>query len=169
MADDQHRDTTQSQFAHRIESLATAIEERPPLEVEEAPQTRSSRHLYWLIGGLCALTIGVAEVGILTRSSAPDAPAPPPAVLEAFEHDPCAARMSAIMGAVGAYTNAHGSPPPSLAVLNPDYLGFAPIDPVSNQPYGYQVIGESVSLFCPSAELNPGAAPAPLTSRPAGA
>ncbi len=169
MTHDQNPDPTQSQFADRIESLATAIEERPPVDIEEAPQTRSSRHLYWLIGALCALTIGVAEVGILTRSTAPDAPPPPPAVLEAFEQDPCAARMGAIMVAIAAYTNAHGSPPPSLAVLNPNYLTVAPIDPVSNQPYGYQVIGESVSLFCPSAELAPDAAPAPLTSRPVGA
>ena len=169
MTQDQHSDPTQSQFANRIENLATAIEERPPLDVEEAPQTRSSRHLYWLIGLLCALTIGIAEVGILTRGNAPDAPAPPPAVLEAFQNDPCAARMGAIMGAIAAYTNAHGSPPPTLAVLNPDYLTFAPIDPVSNQPYGYQVIGESVSVFCPSAALAPDALPAPLANRAAGA
>lgn len=160
MTRDEHDETTTQQFANRIDDLATAIEERPPLDVEEAPQTRGSRHLYWLIGVLCALTIGIAEVGVLTHGGTADAPAPPPEMLAAFENDPCAARMGAVVAAVAAYTNTHGSPPPNLAVLNPDFLAFAPIDPVSNQPYGYRVIGESVSVSCPSAGPGPGSAPA---------
>ena len=68
--------------------------------------------------------------------------------------------MTAIMDAITAYTAAHGGPPPSLAVLNPEYLSFAPIDPASNQPYDYQVVGESVTLSCPSVEQKPGSAPA---------
>lgn len=140
-------------------SLAAEISERPALEVEQAPQTKSSRHLYWLIGGLCALTLGVAEVGILMRSDATqDAPQAPPEVLQAMQNDTCATRMNALMDGVAAYMAKTGSMPQSLAVLYPDFIGFQPIDPAVNQPYGYEVAGESVAITCPSGALGePGA------------
>jgi len=144
-------------FRTRIEDLATAIEERPGIEVDEVPPTRSSRHLYWMVGGLCALIIGIAEVGILLRGNMLDAPAPPPEVRAIYEHDPCAARMAAVMDALTAYRLARGKPPSALTALYPDYLAFPPVDPATNQPYGYEVIGESISLTCP---LSDTAAPA---------
>ena len=137
-------------FTQRIESLAAAFEELPRPVVETGPQTRKNRHVYWLIGSLCALTIGVAEVVVLARSDQVDVPTPPPAVLAAYQNDPCATRMAAIMNAISAYTSQLGSPPPSLAALYPAYLNFTPVDPVSKQPYGYEVMGSSVSLSCPS-------------------
>lgn len=145
-------------FQTSVEQLASAIEERPPVEVEESPQTRSSRQLYWLIGGLCALTIGAAEIGILLHGGA-DAPAPPPEVVALIEQDPCTARMVEIMDAVAAYTAAHGAPPAALADLHPSHLPFVPVDPVSRREYSYEVIGESVSLSCPPAD-----APVPIAA-----
>jgi hypothetical protein len=139
------------EFHARLGTLANAIEELPPVDVEAIPAARSARHVYWLIGALCALTIGVAEVGLVMRGDAPPAPAPPTAVAEAFQNDRCAQRMIQIMQAINAYSAQHGSPPPALAALQPDYLPFAPIDPTTNQPYGYEVIGAAVSLSCPSA------------------
>jgi hypothetical protein len=144
--------TADDQFVDRIEDLG-AIEDQPASDVAEGSQTRNSRYLYWLIGALCALTIGIAEVGILARSSTADVPVSPSAMQAAFERDPCAGRMRAIMAAIAAYTNTHGSPPSTLAALHPDYLAFEPIDAVSNQPYGYRVVGESVSVSCPGAGL----------------
>jgi hypothetical protein len=141
-------------------ALATQIESRPPLQIEEVPPTAHSRYLYWIVGGLCALTIGLAEVGILLRSDVSgDAPPAPPEVLQTLQNDACATRMTQLMDGVAAYTAKKGSPPQSLAVLYPDFIGFQPIDPAVNQPYGYEVIGESVSITCPSAALA-GAPPA---------
>ena len=158
MSHDDHSETPQGDaFSSRIETLATAIEERPPVDVEEAPETRSSRHIYWLIGGLCALTIGVAEIGVLARGESAGAPPPPAEVVAKYENAPCATRMAEIMKAVSAYTDSHGGPPPNLTVLTPDYLASPAIDPASNQPYGYQVSGEEVSVSCPSAALQPAA------------
>ncbi len=132
-------------------TLASAIEERPALEVEQGPQTKSSRHVYWLIGGLCALTVGIAEVGILVRSDAThDAPPPPVAVLQTVQSDACATRITALMNGVSAYMAKTGSAPQSLAVLYPNYIGFQPIDPAVNQPYGYEVVSQSVTITCPS-------------------
>lgn len=142
-------------FRSSVDSLASEIEGRPALEVEQAPQTRSARHVYWLIGVLCALTIGAAEIGILMRGEVVDAPPPPPAVLASYEQDPCAMRMSAIMDGIAAYMAQHGKPPTSLEALHPTFLPFAPIDPAVNQPYGYEVNGESVAISCPSAEIAP--------------
>lgn len=139
-------------FRSSVDSLASQIEERPPLEIDEAPQTRSSRHLYWMIGALCALTIGIAEIGILMRGESLEAPAPPPEVLAAVEQDPCAARLTAIMDGIAAYVAQNGKPPATLDVLHPTFLPFAPVDPATNQPYGYEINGESVALTCPSVE-----------------
>lgn len=151
MQQNESAESPRDPFGSRIEDLAAAIEERPPVEVEQAPPTRSRRHVYWLIGAICAVAIGVAEVAILARSTTPDAPPPPPDMLAAYENDPCGARMSTIMSAVSAYTRAHGVPPPNLEMLTPEYLAFTPIDPAVNKPYGYEAIGQSVSLSCPSA------------------
>lgn len=104
-----------------------------------------------MIGGLYAVTIAIAEVGILASGQRLGAPPPPPEVLAALESDPCALRMMKIMTAIEIYRARHGSPPPSLAVLHPKYLDFVPIDPAANRPYGYQLSGESVVLTCPSA------------------
>lgn len=145
-------------FHSRLEGLATAIEERPPLEIETAPPTTSSRRLYWLIGGLCALTIGAAEIGILMHADRLGAPPAPPEVLAAVQADPCAPRLMQIMDAIARYRREHGGPPPTLAELQPTYLSFAPIDPVTNQPYAYAVIGESISLSCPTAQSANGGA-----------
>lgn len=141
-------------------ALATEIESRPPLQIEEVPQTAKSRYLYWIAGGLCAFTIGLAEVGILLHSDrSPAPPVAPREVLETLQDDACAARMAKLMDGVAAYTAKTGSVPQSLSVLYPDYIAFEPIDPAVNQPYGYAVIGESVSITCPSAGLA-GAPPA---------
>lgn len=144
-------------------SLASEIEQRPALTVEEAPQTKSSKHLYWIIGGLCALTIGAAEVGILMQGDGSrDAPLAPPEVLQTIQNDACAGRMKALMDGVAAYVAKTGSMPTSLTVLYPDFIAFQPIDPAVNQPYGYEVVGESVSITCPSATTSgaPAAPPA---------
>jgi hypothetical protein len=142
-------------------ALANQIEQRPALTVEEAPQTKSSKHLYWIIGGLCALTIGAAEVGILLQSDASrDAPPAPVEVLQTIQNDACATRMKALMDGVAAYLAKTGTMPTSLTVLYPDFIAFQPIDPAVNQPYGYEVVGESVSITCPSAATS-GAAAAP--------
>ncbi|MDX2167441.1 MAG: hypothetical protein SF182_10275 [Deltaproteobacteria bacterium] len=141
-------------------ALATQIEERPQQQIEEAPQTANSRYLYWIVGGLCALTIGLAEVGILLRSDvASQAPPAPPEVLQTMQNDACAIQMARLMDGVAAYTAKHGAPPQSLAALYPDFIAFQPIDPAVNQPYGYEVVGESVSITCPSAAVA-GAPPA---------
>jgi hypothetical protein len=141
-------------------ALATQIEERPALQIEEVPRTAHSRYLYFIVGGLCMLTIGLAEVGILLRSDLPtEAPPAPPEVLQTLQNDACAARMAKLMDGVAAYTAKTGSVPQSLSVLYPDFISFEPIDPAVNQPYGYEVIGESVSITCPSAASG-GAPPA---------
>lgn len=159
MIDDDPTETPQSDpFGSQLENLATAIEGRPAIDVEQAPETGRSRQIYWLIGGLCALTIGIAEIGILARGESVGAPPPPAELMARVESDPCATRTAAFMKAVSAYAEAHGEPPPNLAVLTPDYIAFPPIDPTSNLPFSYQVVGESVSITCPSAA--PSAAPA---------
>jgi hypothetical protein len=146
-------------FHASLGTLTGEIESRPAIEIEVAPQTRSSRHLYWMIGALCALTIGAAEIGILIRGDSLAAPAPPPEVVAAYQQDPCATRLTAVMDAIAAYTAQHGRPPASLGVLHPGFLAFAPIDPAVNQPYGYEVNGESVALSCPSAAQGAPASP----------
>lgn len=146
-----HDNDPQDPFRQSIGQLATAIEDRPLQQVDEAPQTHSNRQVYWLIAGLCAVVIAAVEVGVMMRSDAADVPAPPPQVESALQNNSCLARTRAIVNAVGRYADAHGGPPPTLATLGPQYLPFAPIDPASNQPLGYQVIGESVTVSCPSA------------------
>jgi hypothetical protein len=148
-------------FNAELESLATAVEERPPIPVETGPATRSNRHVYWLIGALCALTIGAAEVGILVNGAPPDVAAAPARVVSDYQADQCATRTAAIMEAISRYTAQHGGRPPSLAALYPGYLTFAPVDPVSNEPYDYATVGESVSLTCPSAAGPAGSTDAP--------
>jgi hypothetical protein len=150
MAEDDSVPTNNDPFG----SLATQIEDRPHPATEQGPQTASSRHIYWLIGGLCALTVGVAEVGILMRSDASsDAPAPPPAVVQRLQSDTCATRMTVIMDGVIAYKAKTGAAPTSLTALYPNYIPFEPTDPAVNKPYGYEVLGESVTLTCPSAAM----------------
>lgn len=137
-----------------LSALATEIEERQPLEVEEGPRTRTTRHVYWLIGGVCALIVGVVEVSILMGSVASaDAPPPPPVVMEQIQNDTCASRMSAVMNGILAYEAKTGARPPTLAALYPEFIAFQPIDPAANQPYGYAVMGESITLTCPSAAV----------------
>lgn len=142
-------------FQRSLDSLTTAVESRPAIEVEEAPPTRSSSHLYWLVGGLCLLTIGVAEVGFRLRGDGAGAPPAPAEVLAVYEQDPCARRTAAIMDAITAYTRRHGALPPTLAALAPEFLPQPPIDADTGRPFGYEVLGDAVSLTCPSAEPAP--------------
>ena len=145
-------------LASPFSALASEIEARPPLAVEEVPETKSGRHLYWMIGALCALTIGVAEVGILmlgTPNAQPVSSAAPPA----GEGDACARRVAALMEGIAAYTTRTGRAPATLDALYPDFIGFEPIDPAVNEPYGYEVLGQAVSITCPSAASGAGAAP----------
>ena len=139
-------------FESDVALLAGAIEERAPLVVEEVPETLPRRGLYWIAGGLCALLIGAAEVGILmqversetARASAAARPVPATA--------PCAERLTAIMAAIDAYAAVRGTPPPNLEILHPAFLAFAPVDPAHNAPYRYEVTGEGISLACPGDE-----------------
>lgn len=136
-------------FDRDVASLATAIEDRAPLVIEEVPETLPRRGLYWIAGGLCALLIGAAEVGILmqverseaARAAAAARPLPPTA--------PCAERLTAIMDAIDAYAAVRGAPPPNLEILHPAFLAFAPVDPARNAPYAYRVTAEGISLACP--------------------
>jgi hypothetical protein len=66
-----------------------------------------------------------------------------------LQNDPCNARLAQLLNAIAAYTAAHGDPPADLSALQPEYVAFEPVDPVSNQPYRYQTLGQSVSLSCP--------------------
>jgi hypothetical protein len=148
-------------------ALANEIETRPTAEIDEAPDTRAARHIYWMIGGLCALTIGVAEIGILLHGDGVgDAPPIPPALEKRLQSDACASRMTVVMDGIMAYKAETGAPPQSLAALYPRYITFQPIDPAVQEPYGYEVRGESITLTCPSAAMS-GAAGAP--AKPAGA
>ncbi|MGH7786288.1 MAG: hypothetical protein ACRERC_05440 [Candidatus Binatia bacterium] len=138
-------------FQASLDSLTTAVESRPPIVVEEAPPTRGASHLYWLIGGLCVLTIGAAEMAILVRGDVATAPPVAAEVVAVYEQDPCARRVAGIMDAITAYARRHGRLPPTLAALAPEFLPQPPIDAVTQQPFGYEVIGDAVSLTCPSA------------------
>lgn len=135
----------------RVAALASAFEQRPPLVVVEAPQTIQRRSVYWLIGGLLALVIGVAEAAILLHDPAPAAPAAPAETTALLDNDPCVQRLTAILAAVDAYAAARGTLPPNLDALHPEFLAFRPIDPQANAPYGYEVADEGVTLTCPSA------------------
>jgi hypothetical protein len=136
-------------FQERLDSLSTTIAQLPAIEIETPAEPPRSKRAYWIVAVLCALSVGAAEVGIVARDPTSDMATPPAAVVEAFENDPCAQRVAAIMNALAAYNTDHGSPPPALAALHPQYLPFVPIDPATNQPYGYEVIGGSVSVSCP--------------------
>lgn len=142
---------TGDDFHAGVESLATAIEQREPLTVEEAPATRPRRQLYWMVAGACALLIGLAEAAILLHDPGPGVPPADAAVTAMLDADPCAQRLNAIMQAIDAYVAARGALPPSLDALHPDFLAFPPVDPLSQAPYGYAVAGEGVTLSCPSA------------------
>ena len=144
-----HESDPQDPFRQSIGQLATAIEERPAQEVDVAPKTHSNRQVYWLIGGLCAAVVAAIEIGMMVRGDSADAPTPPPQVESALQNNACLARTRAVVNAVGRYAEAHGGPPPSLNALGSQYLPFAPIDPATNQPLVYQVVGESVTVSCP--------------------
>lgn len=85
----------QDPFRQSIGRLATAVEERPRQQVEEAPRTHSNRQVYWLIGGLCAVVIATVEIGVMMRSDTADVAAPPPQVEGALQNDACLARARA--------------------------------------------------------------------------
>lgn len=137
-------------FTRRLEDLASAIEQLPPVDVPTVPHTETRpRRIYWAIAAVCALSVGTAEVGLLLHGTQPSLPAVPAEVEAAYRNDPCALRTAAIMDAIAAYAAEHGEPPAALAALRPAYLDFEPVDPVSQQPYGYQVLGGAVSLMCP--------------------
>lgn len=138
------------EFGSDIRSLASAIERRPEVAVEEAPKTISHRKLYWFMAALCAVAIGVVEVGILARSDAPEAPPPPAAVVAVLENDACAQRLAATLAAVDAYRATRGDLPPSLEALSPSFLAVQPVDPVGKLPLAYERDGEGVAISCPS-------------------
>lgn len=140
-----------TRFGSDIDSLASAIEGRPEVAVEKGPETISHRSLYWCLAGLCALVIGGVELMILARDDAPDAPAPPAAVVAILDEDPCAQRLTAALAAVDAYSATRGGPPPSLDALSPSFLAVQPGDPVRNPPLVYEPDGEGVAISCPSA------------------
>lgn len=135
-------------FSDRVAHLATAIEERPPLVVDEAPETRTLRQLYVAIAAVGALAIAAFSIFIMTYTP-PAEPLIPPEMTAELQNDPCNARLAQILNAIAAYTAAHGEPPTELSALQPDYVSFEPVDPVTHQPYRYQTLGQSVSLACP--------------------
>jgi hypothetical protein len=61
----------------------------------------------------------------------------------------------AVKDAITAYSRQHGALPPTLAALAPEFLPQAPLDAATRQPFGYEVIGDAVSLTCPSVEPAP--------------
>lgn len=141
-------------FQASLDRLAVAVETRPPPVVDEVPPTRSGL-VYWVVGGLCALAIGATQVVIVLRGDVAAAPPLAAQVAAVYEQDPCARRVAGIMDAIAAYTRQHGRLPPTLAALAPEFLPQPPIDAATQQPFGYEVLGDAVSLTCPSA------APAP--------
>jgi hypothetical protein len=146
-------------FNDRVAHLATAIEERPPLVIDAAPETRTLGQLYIVIAALGALAVAVISIIMATHTPPPE-PLIPAEMTAQLESDPCNARLVQILNAIAAYTAAHGDPPAALSALQPDYVSFEPIDPVTNQPYRYQTLGQSVSLACPPAAP----APAPVVA-----
>ena len=135
-------------FSDRLAHLATAIEERPPLVVDEAPETRSLAQLYIVIAALGTLAVAAAALFMVVHTPAPE-PLIPPEMTAELQNDPCNARLAQLLNAIAAYTAAHGDPPAELSALQPEYVAFEPVDPVSNQPYRYQTLGQSVALSCP--------------------
>jgi hypothetical protein len=143
-----------SRFEDDIKELQTAIDERPALEVEEGPKTRSRREVWWLIAVLVGLMIGAAEVAILAGAGASrEATAAPQEIVRAIASNYCFERMRAIGDALGSYRDKTGEFPRALADLRPDHVAFAPTDP-SGAPYGYAVRDGSFSLTCPNPRLH---------------
>jgi hypothetical protein len=137
-------------LACEFRALASAIEQRP-VPVVKAIDPHPHRHLHWLAGGVCLLAIGGLTTALAVRMVAPPEPdAVSPAVRQVLQDDTCAARVTALANAVAAYRAKTGVVPPSLAALYPEFVGFAPVDPASQEPYGYEIVGDLVSIRCPA-------------------
>lgn len=135
-------------FRARVGELASAIEQRPAIEIETVPEPPRRQHRYWAVALLAVLTIAVS-IGVLLSAPPAEIPGAPAAVTTALAQHPCGEAMTSIMSAIALYTAEHGAPPAELAALHPQYLAFPPVDPATREPYGYDVIGASVSLACP--------------------
>ncbi len=143
------------EFDNDIESLAGEVEGREPTKIEEGPKTAQNKHVTWAIGGVLALFLGVVQAGVLMGvGESVEAPPPPPDLLAELAADDCMGRMDHILDAIDDYKHEHGKPPMKLAVLRPEYLDQAPLDPASGSPYSYTQNGEWVSLNCPNPGLH---------------
>lgn len=149
-ADEDLQSPASDAFNDRVAHLATAIEERPVLVVDAAPETRTLVEFYAVIAAVGLLAVAALAL-FMVLYTPPPAPLIPAEMTADLQNDPCNARLAEILNAVAAYTAAHGEPPAALAALQPDYVAFEPVDPVTNQPYRYQTLGQSVSLACPPA------------------
>jgi len=109
----------------------------------EAPR-RTSRRVYWALGGLSLILVATLGVVLLQPESE--------AERAARLHDAkvCGERQTVVMRAIGRYRRDHGRPPENLDVLRPGYLAEPPVDPASGLPYRYSVRGDLIGLSCPN-------------------
>lgn len=131
-------------------ALAAEVDRLSSRPIVDTGRSPGPRYGLWAIGLLGAVAIVVAVLALGARVAPPAAvslPLPQDAV-----NDPCAARAAIIMRAVSAYVARVGHPPASLAALTPAELTVPPVDPVTGDPYGYEVQpGGAVTLSCPTA------------------
>lgn len=164
-ATEELRSCGDDEFQRAITLLVTEVENLPRPEVPAAERRFALRHWH----GLAALAAAAALAGVfvlvewdsvvLRATLDGDLPAPPAAVLAAFDQNPCAQRMGRIMNALSAYSARHGAPPDSLDRLTPGFLSEPAVDPFSGEPYGYERKGETAILACPHPERHTGGPP----------
>ncbi|MBX3026978.1 hypothetical protein KF840_18890 [bacterium] len=133
-------------------ALAAEIERLPPvaIAIDETPPRRR-RVGPWALVLLAAVAVAAAALLSFGGGERDVAPVPvlvPPSIAD----NACAARAAIIMQAVAAHVARTGAPPSSLAALSPAELTVPPVDPVSGDPYIYELQpGGAVTLSCPTA------------------
>lgn len=132
------------------QALAAEVERRTPLPLLVEPPPRRRGVLVWSLALCCALGIGAAGIGLRQPGGRADA-GPPPLPAEATEllDARCAEQVAVLLAGVQRYAARGDGPPPTLEALFPDYLPAPPVDPDSGAPFGYQVMGDAVSITCP--------------------
>ena len=154
----------EERFRQRVQELATAVEERPPIQAEAALPEHGTRTIAWTL--TLTITLLAAAFGGLAVFMAPRVKllSTTERVTALVGDNECTRAMAKVVDAISAYRRDHGGPPPQLADLSPAYLPAPPVDPVTAQPFEYRVSGNSVSLACP--QPNPAPARPPSARNP---
>lgn len=152
-------DVGNDEFGTRLAQLTEEVKKRPWIEVEDGVAPRDSRPVLWVIAGvigfalsLAALVVAVREGGIPFSGEGAATATSPAEIVSGMPNDGCTARLGEILHAIAAYADAHGGPPITLEALHPQFLPFPPVDPDSQRPYEYAIVGDAISLSCPTAE-----------------